>query len=569
VKSFKKSTSRIRLIIANFSLKERVLFVTSIIILVFGVFGLLITISNKFTVLVPTYGGTYHEGIIGSPRFINPVLAQSNADQDLSSLIYSGLVRIQSDGTIVPDLAQSWEISPDGKTYTVILKEKLSFHDREPVDAYDVVFTVEKIQDITLKSPSRVSWVGVTVTAPDAQTVVFTLEKPFAGFLAQLTLGIIPEHIWGEIPENQWMTSEYNTEPIGTGPYRVNSIARTKNGTPEVYELSAFKKFSLGKPYIKQVKITSFANGADAYRAYQKRDITGIAELNTAHVNSLKNNHTQIVTNPLPRVFGIFLNAQNNKVLGDQAVVQAIHLGINKQELVDKIFHGYATILNGPLPQMIESETTDFETRKTLAAKVLDNAGWKVNTETGIREKGTGNAKQILEFSLATANTDDLKASTELIANQLRSLGILVSVQVFELGTLNEHAIQERDFEALLFGQVLKHDTDIFAFWHSSQRLNPGLNILSYSNKSVDTWLESAIKEPDEAKRFALYESIRKQLAKDAPVVFLYAPQFLYVIDEDVHNISIPETASASRRFSEIHTWFINTNRVWNFFITR
>ena len=155
----------------------------SVILVVIGIFGGLVTLSNKYTSQVPIFGGTYREGIVGSPRFINPVLASSNPDNDLTALVYSGLVRIDAHGGIIPDLAQSWTISPDGKTYTVNLKPNATFQDGKPLTASDVVFTVSKIQDNNLKSPLSVAWNGVTTTNPDAHTVIFTLQKPYAGFL--------------------------------------------------------------------------------------------------------------------------------------------------------------------------------------------------------------------------------------------------------------------------------------------------------------------------------------------------------------------------------------------------
>ncbi len=272
---------------------------------------------------------------------------------------------------------------------------------------------------------------------------------------------------------------------------------------------------------------------------------------------------TTVVTQPLPRVFGIFFNPVKNKTFADQNVISALNLATDKGTLINDIFKGYASPLNGPLPLFIDKASGDYDDRKQLAAKMLDAAGWKINPATGIREKLVGKSKQSLSFSLATANTPELEASAELIANQYNDIGVHVDVKVFEIGTLNENIIKGRDFEALLFGQVIKHDTDIYAFWHSSQKVNPGLNITSYTNKRVDGLLESAIKESDPSKRTVIYQAISQQLAKDAPVIFLYAPNFIYLTNASIHHAVIPPITGSPSRFSLVYQWYRYADRTW------
>lgn len=574
---FSFSSTRER--IARLSLRGRVFFVSSLILLVIGICGAIISFSNRFTTEVPQFGGTYHEGIIGVPRFINPVLANSDADHDLTSLVFSGLVRKSATGELIPDLAQNWSISPDGKMYTVTLKPGIVFHDGNPVTPEDIIFTVAKIQDPSIKSPLRVAWDGVSVSSPDEQTVVFNLQKPYAGFLQQLTLGILPAHLWKEVPIDGWQTSVYNSEAIGTGPYKMESISRNKSGVPQLFTLSAFKKFVLGKPFIKTVQIKTFAKKTDAYEALSNDTIDELAMIDSSDVDQASPNSHTVITKSLPRVFGLFFNPAKNKLFADPNVVKALNLATDKKSLIDHIFNGYGTPLSGPLPESLDGTVSDFATKQTLAKNLLDKAGWKINPSTGIREKitstttGTGKkqttqtSKQTLSFVLATANTNDLEESAQLLAEQYKEIGVEVTVKVFEIGTLNENSIRGRDFEALLFGQVIKHDTDIFAFWHSSQKAAPGLNITGYTNKQVDTLLESAIKETDHDKRFAIYQKISDQLSKDAPVIFLYTPDAIAIMSSRVHNTVMPPITTPSDRFSLIYQWYLYTDHVWNIFI--
>lgn len=564
--------------IARLSLAGRALLVSFTIILIVGICGGIVSLSNRFTQKIPLFGGVYREGIIGVPRFINPVLASSDADHDITSLVYSGLVRKNEDGGLMPDLAESWTISPDGKNYEFTLK-KATFHDGKPLTANDIVFTVEKIQDPTIKSPLRVAWDGVQASAPDEDTVVFTLQKPYAGFMQQLTLGILPKALWETVPLDGWQTSVLNMEAVGTGPYVLKDIARGKSGIPHIITLEAFHKFTLGKPHIKSVTVETFPNKIDAYDALANNSIDELAMVDASDIDRTEPDSHMVITKSLPRVFGLFFSPSKNSLFSDQSVVRALNLATDKQSIIDHVFNGYGTGLSGPLPESLDETTGDFAEKQALAKSILDKAGWKPNTVTGIREKvtsttsGTGKkkstqtSKKTLAFTLSTANTPDLEESAQLIAEQYREIGVDVTVKVFEIGTLNENSIRGRDFEALLFGQVIKHDTDVFAFWHSSQRASPGLNITGYTNKQVDALLESAIKEPDRAKRFALYKRISDQLAKDAPVVFLYTPDAIAVMNTRVYNPVMPPIVATSDRFSLIYQWYLYTDRVWNIFL--
>lgn len=562
--SVKKNNSFIYIIeqkILSLSQVGRWFFSISLILLIIGSIGGIISISNIFTSPIPQRGGTYHEGITGTPRFINPVIAYSEADQDLTHLVYNGLVRLDESGLLIPDIAKSWEISPDGKIYTFTLKPDLVFHDKKPITAYDVVFTVESIQNPLIKSPLRVAWTGIIVSAPDAQTVIFELPKAYSGFLNQATLGIVPAHLWRTIGSAEnWQTSQLNTEPIGSGPYRVTDVDRTKTGIPESYTLQAFKKFSLGEPFISKVIISSFVNTDELIDAFIDKTIDGFTSSDMVHDRIVDKPWVTVTTQPATRIFSIFLNGEKSPLLQDQSVIRALKLATPKQEIIKDVFGGFANPLNGPLPIFVEQESDTSEL--IIAEEILEKAGWKKDPITGIRMKGT----QKLSFTFSTANTPDLRKSAEIITSTYESIGVEIDLQFYNLGTLQETIIRKRDFQMLLFGQVMKHDTDLFAFWHSSQRTDPGLNIVNYLNTKVDTLLEKALVETDRDVRIELYEQVNKELAT-APVIFLYSPQTSYFTKDSVGGISMPPASGHADRFASIHTWFVRTQRVWNWFL--
>jgi peptide/nickel transport system substrate-binding protein len=135
-----------------FSITEKVVFYSLIAVAVVTGLTFLAHLNNKFLVEVPDRGGEMTEGVVGIPRFVNPVLAVSDADKDVVSLVFSGLLKASPDGKLVPDLAASYTISPDGRTYTFTLRDNIFFHDGEPITTEDIEFTIQKIQDSTVKS---------------------------------------------------------------------------------------------------------------------------------------------------------------------------------------------------------------------------------------------------------------------------------------------------------------------------------------------------------------------------------------------------------------------------------
>ncbi|KKQ90810.1 MAG: Extracellular solute-binding protein, partial [Candidatus Azambacteria bacterium GW2011_GWA2_39_10] len=170
---------------------------------------------------MPAKGGTYVEAIPESPHNFNPILSTNDADRDVSRLIFSALLKYNERGEVVPDLASNYDVSKDGKTYTVKLKSGITWHDGEPFSSEDVVFTVNAVQNSEYASPLRNSWQGIKAEATDANTVVLTLKTPYAAFTPNLALlGILPKHIWKTVMPQNFPLAEFNLKPIGTGPYK-------------------------------------------------------------------------------------------------------------------------------------------------------------------------------------------------------------------------------------------------------------------------------------------------------------------------------------------------------------
>ena len=522
---------------------------------------------------VPMRGGSLSEGIIGTPRFINPVLALSDADKDLVSLIYSGLMRKTPDGTLIPDLAESYEMSPDGLNYTFTLKNKIYFHDGKPVTADDVVFTVNEAKDPIIQSPLEGNWDGVSVEKIDDKTVKFTLKQPYASFLENATLGIMPEHLWNGSPIE---LNNANINPIGSGPYKISKVSQESSGIVDYYNLTAFNKFALGKPYIKKMTMHFYSNEDDMISALRNGEVDQISSITPQNAQILQEENYRIESSVLPRVFGLFFNQNQAKIFTDKNVVKAIDLAIDKNQIVEQVLNGYGVGIDDPIPpNMIAyqklNEQNNFSYQQNLqeAQDILAKDGWKKGAN-GFLQKTTNSKRSQttsdLAFSISTGNTPELTKSATLIQQDLAAIGINVDVKTFEIGNLNQSVIRPRKYDALLFGEIINRESDLFAFWHSSQIKDPGLNVAMYANPKADKLLEDASITIDEKSRVEKYAQFENIIEQDVPAVFLYSPDFIYVVSKNLEGLSIDHIVSASDRFSNCYMWYTETDNVWKIF---
>ncbi len=549
----------------NFSITEKVIFFTAIFIFLISGVILLIQVNNSYLTEVPTQGGKLREGITGIPRFINPILAISDADKDLTVLLYSGLLSVKSDGSYTPNLAQDYSISEDGRTYVFTLKNDLTFHDGTPLTTEDVAFTIAMAQDPLLKSPRQASWGGVQTNIISPTDISFTLDQAYEPFIENFTLGILPKHIWKNVTAEQFQFSQFNITPTGSGPYKIDSVQYNSSGLPTQYSLIPFKQYALGTPYISHLMINLYQSEETLMKDFSDKKIDSINSISTENLNTLDLDESTLYTTSLPRVFGLFFNQDESTIFLEKEVRKALNLAIDKKTIVESIFNNNAQVTHGPIPfnnqSLINSSTEE-------ARELLTEAGWKKNEETNIYEKETKKEGTYrLVFSISTSNTPELVQVAEAMKQQWADFGADVSIKIFETNDLNQNIIRPRNYETLLFGEVVGRNTDLYPFWHSSGRVDPGLNIALYTNITVDKLLEDARIAFNTTKKQELLVSINEEIQKDIPAVFIYSPYFTYVLPNKIQDAQINNVVLPSDRFSEIHTWYIETERIWNIFI--
>ncbi|HEX8947012.1 MAG TPA: peptide ABC transporter substrate-binding protein [Candidatus Paceibacterota bacterium] len=546
-------SDRLRVLPPGDKLVAAVLGAAIIVASVAGFYGL----ERALLVQVPARGGTLTEGEVGSPRFVNPLLALTDADRDMTALTYAGLMGLSGNGSLVPVLAENYTVSPDGKEYTFTIRQDARFSDGTPVTADDVVFTVQKTQDPALKSPQLANWSGILVEALDQQTVRFTLPKPYAPFLENTTLGILPAHLWREIADEQFPFTNLTVQPVGAGPFAVTKVVRDASGIITEYDLAASKDYALGRPYLDGINVKFYTRQSDLASALTRGEVESAYGVPTPGA----------LTAPFSSVFGVFFNADQNPLFTHLEVRKALSIAIDREHIVNDVLNGYAKALAGPVPPESGIETapvTPDPNRIADAAKTLEDAGWTYDTT----ERAWKNASKNLSFdsiTIKTSNVPELKATASSIRDDWQKLGIDVTIELYEPGDLNQNVIRPRKYDALLFGMVVGRDQDLFAFWHSSQRNDPGLNIALYANKDVDALLEDARSTSDESKRVEDVNAIEKDVSADYPAAFTHTPEFVYAIPKNLHGVVLPQITTPADRFATVADWYRNADSLWPF----
>lgn len=555
----------------SFSFVEKVLFYTFVALLIASTIFLLGKLNSSFLVEVPAPGGGITEGVIGTPRFINPLLAISAADRDLTQIVYSGLMKATPDGTLIPDLAEGYVISDDGMTYTFTLRDNVRFHDGSAVTADDVLYTIGLAQNSSVKSPKRANWEGVLAEKVDERTIRFTLAQPYSPFLENTTMGILPQHLWEKTPPEQLPFSTHNVEPVGSGPYRVVNLKRTASGVPQYYRLVAFDHYALGKPFITDIEFRFYANEDELLKALKRGAVQNVNAISPDKAAELENNGRRIETFPLPRVFGVFFNQSEAPLFTNIEVRAALDAAVDKDRIVREVLSGHGVAIDGPIPPGLlkrarASENMPVAARIEQAKDILERNGWELGGETGIYMKETKEEDFLLSFSISTANTPELKRTAELVKENWERMGASVDLKFFDSGSLNNEVIRPRNYDALLFGQIIGRDVDPFAFWHSSQQNDPGLNIALYANITVDNLLEEIRTTFDEKALQNLYEAFAEEVTNDIPAVFIYSPDFIYVLDKDIKGAVLGTVTTPAERFLNVHEWHTRTDKVWKLF---
>lgn len=579
------------------SKRERVLAATGIALIVIAGFLLIRHLINAQRVTVPAVGGTYTEGVVGAPQLINPLYADvSDVDTDLAALIYSGLMTFDTQDGLTTDLAESYEISEDGTQYTFILRDNARWHDGYRVQADDVVFTINAIQNADYRSPLKGQFDDVTVEQVDERTVRFTLAKPFAPFLSYLTVGILPSHIWQDIPAINTTLTELNMKPIGSGPYRFEKLVKDAKGSVISYSLTRYDDYYSDAGYLETITFKFYADNEAVLDALRNHNIEGVGFVPAPLVSGLQEDVSgALVTPGMTQYTAAFFNL-NSDILSDQDVREALAQATDTQTIIDQALFGHGSPISSFIvPGMLGAGTYDATAfNRSAAEELLFSAGWKLpsqETDEEVVEEEVSDAEVIkteepdeegdegeeeavvmstvreksgtaLSLKLVTLNTPELVAVAELLKTQWEAVGVHVEITAVDSNTLHNDILRNRSYDILLSGELYRIDPDLYSFWHSSQSDYPGLNLSGYQDSDVDELIVQARTSTDEAERADLYGQIQESILAATPAVFLYQPHYTYFVAEALQGVELSLISRPSDRFSRVNEWYIKTRKV-------
>lgn len=531
-----------------------------LIIIVFGGTVIVQTraLSGYYQTLQPVPGGMYSEGIVGEYTNANPLYATGQADEAVSHLIFPGLFKYNDQNQLVGDLADSWSVNATGEVYTIHLRPGLTWQDGQPLTANDVVFTYQSIQNPDTQSPLYDSWQSVTVTASDAQTVVFTLPNPLSSFPYSLTTGIIPQHILGSVPADQLRSASFNTtQPVGSGPFAMQAIQVTGD-TPqtreEEVELKPFAHYYGGKPKLDNFVVNTFGTQEAMVQSFKEDQLNAMVGL-TSLPTSLKNvSDVTQYSMPLSAENMVFFKTSQG-VLSDTKVRQALVAGSNTSQIINQL--GYKTtpvnepLLTGQLGY--NPAYTQSSYNPAQAAQLLTKDGWLVGSG-GFRYKDG----QQLTFGLYAQDDSEDAMVAHALQKQWRQIG--VNVPVYLEGTTNmQQTIATHSYDALLYGISIGPDPDVFVYWDSSQNdlRSARLNFSEYSSTTADASLEAGRTRSDPQLRAIKYEPFLRAWQRDAPALGLYQPRFLYVTRGKVFGLTEHTLNVDTDRYDNVQNWMI------------
>jgi peptide/nickel transport system substrate-binding protein len=508
---------------------------------------------------VPASGGRYIEGVTRSPERINPLFASANpTDDDLATLIFSGLVRLGPDGTPQPDLAERWEITGNGQSYVFHLREGVAWHDGAPFTAADVTFTFDAISDPGFRGDPALAQLvdGVIVTARDDFTVEFRLEQAYAPFLAHLTVGILPEHLLGGLDAGGLLNAEFNARPTGTGPFRFRGL------TEEGIRLERNGTYHLGPPHIGTFELRVFADDDALAAAAREGAVDGaLLSSNTpdAELRLLQEEQGFAVRElPATAYFIIYLDTRSPAFVEPEVRV-ALMQGVSVPLLISEVAGGRGVPTEAGIAPSSwaypRSDVRPFD--PGAAASALERAGWSRGRD-GVRRKGD----ERLAFDLSTSDDPGLASIAENVAKQWRAIGVEATVRALPAETFIEEHVLARQFQSALVLVDPGPDPDPYPFWHSSQVMPPGRNVAGYTDPNVDDVLERARQTTDVARRRELYELFTGYFLTAQPSIPLFGPVELYAQRGSVQGVTQTLLFRPSSRFVNVHAWYVRTRTV-------
>jgi len=512
------------------------------------------------TVLIPAEGGTYAEGAVGEPQWLNPVLSSFNeVDQDLCQLLFRGLTRVDEHLRIVPDLAESWQVSGDGLEYTFTLRAGLKWQDGAPVTAEDATYTFRLMQSPDFPGPPYLSdlWKQVEVEQIGPLQIRFTLSEPYAPFLDYTTMGLLPAHALADVEAADLLQQSFNSSPLSNGPFMLERIAEGEIALePNPY-------YEGPRPFLERLVLKFYPGESSVLAAYTDGEVDGIRFISPENLKEAADlPDLNLYSAPRAEAVWLLLNTQNPS-LDDARVRRALSLAIQRQAVIDEALQGQGIPLDGPLlpaSWAYSAPAAQEDNDVSAARELLSQAGWADSDGDGLVDKDG----EPLQLEIVVPDSAPFVGVAEQVALQWEEqIGVRGSVTPVPQAELANAYLRPRDFQVALYRWMdISPDPDLYPFWHSTQTSTDGQNFSSFSNRDADEIMEAARRTVDTARRQELYARLQEILREEAPAIFLYQPVYTMGVRDTVRGVTLAAVYTPSDRFRSIADWYVCTKRV-------
>lgn len=515
----------------------------------------------------PVAGGVYTEAVVGKLQRLNPLLDKANpTDRDVDKLIFSGLVKFDSQGLPQPDLAESWTISQDGLIYTVTLKNNLKWHDGQKLTASDVAYTANMMVSggSYVSDDLKAFWKEIKVVVLDDTHIQFVLPEAFAPFLDYLSFGVLPEHILGDKTIDEIASDKFNLAPVGSGPYMFSSIEVENNQITGI-TLKAFNEYAGGAPYIREFVIRYYADSASALQAYKDGFVQGISNLsNEVLPSALAESNLAVYSGRLPEVSMIFFNLNDESVDFFQKtnIRKAFYMALNRDQMISQFFNGQAIKANGvifPDTWAYLDSSPSVEYDPDQAALLLKEAGFVLSGEENpVRMKD----EQELKFVLSYPDDELHKNLAEYIQKAWQSLGASVTIEAVPSDLFVSETLSAKSYQAALVDINLSStpDPDPYPFWDRGE-ISGGQNYSQWDNRVASDILEQARITTDFTERTRLYHNFQAIFAQELPALPLYFPVYNYGVDKQIQGVTVGPLIDTSYRYETVASWYLLAKR--------
>ncbi|HET6622751.1 MAG TPA: peptide ABC transporter substrate-binding protein [Candidatus Saccharimonadales bacterium] len=520
---------------------------------------------SAYSIKAPATGTTYAEGVIGQLDSINPLFAQTPSELSASQLVFSGLLDYDSAGQLRGDLAASWQAVEDGEAYVVKLKPDLKWQDGVTLNADDVVFTVNLMQDQRVKSNYYKSWSNIDISKIDDLTVKFDLPGSYSPFPSALTFGILPKHLLENVSPDSLRESDFALNPVGSGPFAFQSKqVIDANNDRLVVQLRANPYYYRGQPRLQSFQLHVYGDVEQLKQGYLSGQVNAIsaAQLSSEELDKLSQLRGDSVQSHADLNDGVFaLFNLDNPPLDNHDIRAGLLAATNRPAIIDAL-HGNASRLSGPLlPNQFEAKNPSHQAPYSQKAALASfaKAGWKLNSNHVLKK---GQAK--LSLSLVAPNSGDYPVVANRIADDWRAVGVDVAVDLVDPKTIVQNVLSPRGYDVLVYELSLGSDPDQFAYWDSSQANPDGLNLSNYQSDVTDEALETARAKFDPIVRSDKYNVFFNQWIKDIPAIALYRPTLHYLSTKNTTTISPNGTViNQPDRYRNVIYWSVGKRAVF------